>query len=913
MAFIQNPPGKIKESPEFRVLAYPRSQIGHIETTDGDVCFNDNIRALMLQSAGTALMPEYIPPGGTQSFNRNGIHVTNNPYTNQQKFKSIDARLQYVELGESVSVGADGAQPPQLADGGTLAGFTLSPISLPLNSIIEEDLRSTGTGEEGYYGTAPNGAAHLPLHWQPTAPKADEGGPTWEMLLPFSYEKNSAIRCTRPLPNQTATATAKSPLLAKDRSLSFVLNWEGVVPRHTAGAAYRISWGNDAWSIRWSYGDVPVVCKGKGRNWLPWYRLDGMAKSTFTGEDRVRIRLIAQRLVIEINNQSWVISNTRAVVGKYNQRAAVTWPAGDLRVNAFGVKAILRAGIILYADPETSHEILARAGNEIQNATNRAEIDRIVRRVSSEIRSAGSSEGVFQREFHHNPNYGEPLRTTDFEVFASGDQSQGTEVKLEIQQTDKPQFLQYQCTLVSDPACIYTPLVTGVMGRHKGEFDKESGAPLDLSNAFLNGTETSGEPGVMPGASWSLTFDARLLEELPNWKEYLREFHPITFEVRWRYTDGSYSDWVGRLHGYIGGPSASAPGANRGEVTIEAHDPIWRLTKPNAIIDHRYMPLVFLFVANGGKKLYGADCIHDIVRVALGQEIADRINGGTVGDQLYRYMVPGHYPLISDDGAGYFPLSNPASHNDAIMPPPFGSAPIDWMHTIAGYDFHDFYYGFPTEVGEDGSIAHGTDWPVLMYGWYPALIANRPTWNIPDAIYDDATDFNQVLLDAQSSVMTEWSINRVLAWGGAGEEKTIWPSFAMAEARLEPNDPNAAEWTWERTTVVRNELLNTLSGSDLAGPVMAQAYMYLRMFANKRMQRSALSFVGEERMGWGDKIQTKMQKDGTDADYSPDHLQVGGVEFRVVKLNNRYDTTKAGTEQFTTKAQCAPFNKEYEG
>lgn len=919
MAFIQNEPGKIKSSPEFRVLVYPESAIGKIDGGGWGVV--DVIRQLVKRDGGDSAHRTYAPPEGKNIVWDFGTHtVTNNPYLFQKQFERIDETIEYIEVNASAKTGTGAVRASGDKSDPSLAGFALRCRAIPLNSRI----RSEGNA----FGKAPDGDPLFPpLEWVPRSPGAREGEPAWETVLPYRSPFMTAIKCTRNVPNITA-AIETSAIFPRDQSMEFRIIWDGVAQGHTQGAGYRISWGGGTHSILWSQGRPPSYQQKIGGSWVLIRELEDAPGSTFRGTDTVRIRSLLGRLVIAINGRSWAIAGKRQLResgGESDELRRLSWPEGRVHVSQFGAQAVLSVSLLYHFDEPTARRFMLLAKSALA-ASKSPKVSDILKRLK--LNSNSGLKGVFKRRFPRSIPPGVEVTVQDFRTATAGDKPPGTAVTVKLDVAGPE--IRYECSLLSGSSPVYTPFVSTVMLQRKSSSIHPSELPIDLSDCFVRGSEISGEPGVMPGANWSLTFDARLLDlEFPDgaWKQHLKTFNPITFEVRWRYEDCTYSEWVGRLHGYIYPLSANSDGFNKGEVTVQAADPVIRLTAPNAIVDHEYLPLDFLFASNDGRDpnrppgshLYGADCVHEILRVALGDQVADSMNGGTSGEQRLRYFEPGHYPIYSasSDVLGYLPSTSPesaASSGDSpLLPAPFGDAPLNWINQISGWDFAAFYFGFPSSVNEDGTVAFGSRWPVPIYGWYWAIVANRPTWQVSDAIYDHAEEFNQAVLSGSMGDMPEWMINRVLVWGGNKEsDNVLFPSAFMAEARLNSDDPGSQERTWPRTLLENNPVFMQVPGALVARVMMTLAHLELRLFVNKRIRRVHLKFVGEERMGWGDKIVPKMRKN-SGGDSSPSHLDLDGETFRVVKLTNTYDTTKPGTEQFTTSASCAPFNQEYEG
>lgn len=453
--------------------------------------------------------------------------------------------------------------------------------------------------------------------------------------------------------------------------------------------------------------------------------------------------------------------------------------------------------------------------------------------------------------------------------------------------------VSYTLTLTANVDGIDTPFIDKVIVQYAPVW----GAPAETYIDVRNCTETLSLSFVAPpdaaGAQGTLTLERNRLDQIftgtngnANWKDYIQMWNPVTINLK---RAGAAFSKV--FQGYIFKPSLSSGLGNDRHQTLVLRDPMVRLQKlgecNNAPIDHRYAPLDFFFArkqsGNGGYDengqvaggaLYAAECVQEILRIALGETEAARINGD--GDPL-RFIPANHPALISTDNdtAGWAQIDaigaadSPVSGGNWLYPPPFGSSAYDWIMELAKRDRCVFYYGWP-----DGTNG---DWPVPIYGRLERIltVAPVPLHVLPDVA--NGTDWTRLLQSMESERRPERDINKVDVWGAeATGLEGIVPSLRIASASLPVSDPRSAIHTWERTLIIRDPL--ALLGAE------AIADGVIDLLTGVDMQWPSFTFEGDERVGLGHIVSAALT--GPEADLSSD---LNGVRFRIERIDHNID------------------------
>jgi hypothetical protein len=340
---------------------------------------------------------------------------------------------------------------------------------------------------------------------------------------------------------------------------------------------------------------------------------------------------------------------------------------------------------------------------------------------------------------------------------------------------------------------------------------------------------------------------------------------------------------------------------------------VLRLQKPAAVIDSRFPPLDLLYAIKDGSSranlvLYGSECVAEILSRSLGSSEGAMLNGG--GTELVvrrgafvplryvRFFPSSHYPLLDSgsDGAGYFSVmagatGKPPTTDGFLFPPPFGEDALSWINKIAAYDHAVFFYGWP------GDTERFETWPVPCYGRINNFTAGAPTRWIYDADYVGG-DLGNLLLAAQTETRPEQKINRALVWGNPANQQApaFLPALMVGEARLPSSDPNSADYSWERTEILKEDIAGVPGAAQgIANGVISQLSGVTMQFPDVTVRGNPLWF-------WGDKVQFQMNSIGSD-------LSIGlqNHVFRVQKVTHKLDFSGSDpTREFTTELNMRP-------
>lgn len=871
-------PIKIKERAEFEIRAYTDEYIPKV--TSHHFSIADIFQRLLFRDQGESSR-FFLDGESAQSWGR------------QPEFRSISAEAQFVFLGDRVYFGAEAIRAAHnvKSDSSAISGFWPRPYVFYQNSVMQPSLPKEPKGASGFGR----------LRWKGIKGAFVGGRSRWETYKPLRWPDCTFITHTAQVANDTVEAQTIDLLPANQQMLLPIL-WRGVARGQKKPPASRVIFANGALSVKFHYQAPATVEYWQNNDWHNWKTLEGAPVPSFDNETQTELAIlrIGGRLVVGIDNHFFELLGSQAASGTGTNADAtydlvdVGWARGPVRVRHFGISAETGIAKLLHlvkleeGEPQPS-------GSPIGYKPLEPEIERDVHRPGLTPRmdaEANATEGV-----------------------AYGWIKEGTQapVTAEIQ----PNKVRYKVKLRASKDGIIAPFVDKVVSRYLGLFTVDNPPYIDIFKACLTGRETTAFPPHSPGAEWSLEVNRSVLDRLaPNWAtEYVKQFNPIEILIRWRFTDGTRSEYVGRLHGYIHTIRLTNPAANKWLMTLQLKDSIMRLFKPHGIVDHRYYPMSYLLAKNQGNPLYGWQCVKEILAIELGEEEAER---------LVTYFPSFHYPLFSPQtdtcGAFQHPLMQPPRGNGFLLNPPWKSSPIDWITGTFGKSDHAlFFYGYPTgalmgssqisgaTIPVTGTQTLATPWPCPSYGQYPEIIKNRPTWKVPDANYQSG-DVNLVSFLMEVTGLPEEQINRVLVYGAmSGSADLPVPSLRIAERRLPDDDPNAAIFSWART------LIKEGSHYILPGAAEISAEQTIQLYRNKRLRRWRYDCRGEERMQWGDQAMPIMENHGLGGNYSDPLLSsasrgIINEKFRIWHLQNHYNFHASGFEQFKTSATCFPLS-----
>jgi hypothetical protein len=635
-----------------------------------------------------------------------------------------------------------------------------------------------------------------------------------------------------------------------------------------------LSWGGDSLRVR-LLDNQPLQAQKKASNgqWTNLRRLDGATPIRFDGGYLgIMVRRIGGRLVITTGADAYHFLDT-TTEGK---GTASNWPAGPVVVQATGCRV---RGSIFPIDYKNND-------GTPQTATF----------TSREARASYIGDSS-------TPGYSAGWKPTPESV--------------QVEVTAPAGAVQTKVTMTAANDGIDAPLVTKTLAQFPVSVRASSGEGIDIGPAVSYATLSEAMPPIMPGAELRLDIDRLMLDELfPNnaWRDYVDEFCPITFEWRWHYTSGEPGPWIQEFKGYIFIPKEDTTAPDERKLSLVCYDEIVRLKDPASIIDHRYPPLDILFarkqaaaMAGGAQalanlRLYGGECVREILRLCISQAEADRLNTTGYNDDTalgprfgsMKFFSADHYPLLDagKDSTGLLPLSQIADGNQIptsggwMLPAKYESDGLGWIGDFTERDQGVFFYGHPN--GYDGER------PYPIYGNIANIIAARQFVHvIPDAIYQAGSlgdvDADTLLQKVSIDARPDAHINRVLVLArglfGDGLEG-ILPAMRMAVAEIGSDHPNAAYHTWERTKVIRNNL------AGFPGAAEALAKLYISLLTDVVLRWPTFTFrgrdyrplSGERPVHWGDRIKTLQS--GPESDTG---LGISGIEWRVERCEKVWD------------------------
>jgi hypothetical protein len=833
----------VKAEPEFRILAYPTSAIATRGSTPFGIA--DVISHLIKHDIGE----------GKAANNSNGESANN--WEAQPLFQAEDDNLAYVVVnapganGPVVATGAAAAGQPGV--GGFVTRGRVTPVNCRMNDWdgdIDPD----------------------PVEELETVVFRTQRGDSWKTIRTSEKPPRTRVFHTAQTAN-THVSLISETLLEANQEIEIDLDELAVAFGQNDPARIRIAFGGGAYSLLLRQG-APATVDKRDRSssrtpWRVWRELTSLPTIDFQSASKLQIRRIGGFMAVGINGvHTCLMEMTKYLIGEEAryERKECRWAAGPLEITFYGVSATL--GLSLIEMPvKTSYS-------------------RTIPRQATGL-PVGSK------------------------LYPKGWIPPGTKVKcaLTVGRTE----VHYTVTLYSDPKHKTSPLLTGVTAQLAGGFVTPTALPLDITRAFESGEESGAEPGVANSAEWTMQFSRFLLDKLPlpedapegaTWEYYLTEngYNPISFEVRDTYNDGTKSEWVKRLDGFVRSIRKGGEEYNADEVNVTATDGLIRYDRPAGVLDETAAPQDYLLAQNEGRAVYAADCVKELVRTRISEFEASQFNGN--GDAR-RFMVDGHPPLLSydNDVVGMWNATPPPKTNGFILAPPswFDSTLLDWIRKYCDDDGGSaglmvFFYAF---VGTARAVPVYGDIDLIL-----TMLASENQYHIAGAEYSEG-DLDTLMSGWEFSTVPEKDFNTVAVLNHFYEGKNTFNSYEwqqfVAKARLDPSDPRAPEHSWDRLDVVETNRPFDRSWTAWL------AYFLIRHH-EKPPRPGQLRFRGERRMQWGDVIKPKQLKRLVDGSDLPD--PVANFDwYRVMRLTNRYAQGRSQGRSMESNATVIPLTE----
>lgn len=761
-------------------------------------------------------------------------------------------------------------------NGGEYSGWILRGVVKPLDGHLQgEPLPATNPSYN-----------FDPVTWVPTSGTLDTICPP---VQPF----NTGVLTVA---NQATASAISEETYPANQQFQWEIDGQGFSPEWQAAKSVRLGFGNDSYCVYLRHGNYPQLQKSTGyKSWITLKTIHTTSPiDLMGGKYLVKVRRIAGRFVWTVNDKT---IHYNEVVGGSIQ--AASWPAGKLSIEAQGgLRAGIKAGLITYSS------------KRFPSGTD-AEIEGTLRRT---VTSNGEISGT-------------EAASPPMPLLAGW---QGNNTSIEATTSIEGDHVQYNVTLKASPDYVDTPLLNRALLQFEPQWvEYENGGNgnyIDLRPAVLGLNIEHAMPPVASGSEARIEVHRKLLDEqLPNWLDYVQEYRPILIRIRRRYSDGSADPyWVNVFFGYIHKTQKSSEAVNRRTMTIIARDGTTRLQKPAAVIDYRDAPLDFLAsdidlktgstIYPNGHKVYGVDCVYEILKRHLGPTEAGRLNGGYPAHKLDYFTS--HYPIYdtTENQGGYLGVALPLgldtvpSGGAFMFPPPFDEDAISWIEQFKKIDHAEFFYGWPgsfdSETRLDGA-------PMPMYGRIVDFLRAQSIVTVTDQEYL-AGDLEKLIKKMSTETRPESDFNRVVVMGkrADGDDGGLLPAYVIAEARIPTNQtvvhaddtettipsPRSPEGAWERTMTIRSDI----ALSKPIAQAMADSAIYLMRYVD--MDWPDIVLRGDARWYWGDRATLKLQ--GVDSDTS---IRLNGKTFRVERVVHVINFESEGdADPFTTTLTTAP-------
>ena len=680
-------------------------------------------------------------------------------------------------------------------------------------------------------------------------------------------------------------------------------------------ALVTLEWGNGLYRVALPHGDAPRVDKNINGTWVILRRLTKAPLVNLRGGD-ISVRWMRRGARLTVNVGGYMTHILETVAGAPGglspgdpMPVASSWPAGKLTISATACRACAQVYLIDYFE-------------------------------TSSVDSRQSEWFILNEPADHGITI--PADTNG----VAGHLPESDSVVHEV--TNPTDQINQKVTLKATVDGMDAPMVTQVHAMFAPPTrPTPSGTTLDITSAVMSASLTDAMPPMTAGPELNLTIDRTVLSaqtggsDFDHWGKFLDTFCPITFESCWHYDDGTTGPWIKYFSGYVYTHNWGTSEPNDGTMTITAQGPICRLQAPASVITHRWPPLdthllkkVQTARAGGAQSqpdtvLYGADCVQEILRMALGDDESQRLNGAAaITDpwfkQLKYFPYKAHYPLMRGGDPGFLTTQEliggpPAMRGLFFFPQPFGDDALTWIKKIADMDRAVFYYGW--------AGGYTSDWPMPIYGRMVGangIQTGRPLHTIYDAavvgetVDQFAVKVAALVQEISAETRPDKMMNTFVVWGsgtlyGDATEGMGLPSFRIAETSLSDYgaaDPNRAELTWERTQVVRNDFASMEGGAEAMAAVMRNESQ------NTKLRWPSVTFrgqdlkdvfipgpsggtVSESPVTVGDRMQLNFVGESTDAS-----INLAAQIFRVERVENSWEMDAVATH--VTKVGLRP-------
>lgn len=743
-------------------------------------------------------------------------------------------------------------------DGSVTFGNTVSDTgekSILAGYILEARFAYLDCKVQGESPAPPDGG-NFDLTWR------SEQGKHKSVIPPVAPRHNCFL-------NSGSDVTAKARTVGTipaNRGLEFECHFSTLNPAGPQ-SAIRLAIG-DKYSLVGRHGMRWMVDKKVDGQWSQWRRLDKAGVCDLHGKNYLlSFRRIAGYLVVSIGAAAfWLLEDGQSSPGQPAPRSVpeISWPEAPVYINAYNMRARIGVALIKYS-------------------------------TASDMPFSGSFTRSFERATRVTPEMLTSATCTGW---------RGAAATPVIAPSVSPGMVQYTCVMAGSAQGIDTPFVNKVMIRSRPVWghSEPQGLPVERTrNGELSISKAM--PPIMAGAEASFTLDRDLLLQLNgNWKNFVKQFNPVTIRTRQHYDNGDVDAWQYQFAGYLYKLTYTTSGFGSRTLSVTCRDPIMRLQEENAIIDNHYPPLDIEFAerlsSNAAAVIYPSDCIKAIVAQALGPEEADRINGDGNGNRYLSRPIA-LIDTVSNSG-GFLGLQaaitgQAITTNGWLLPPKLLEDAMSWINDFSKVDSAILFYGWPN--------GDTSDWPCLIYGRLPNIYDARPTYTIPDLKYVEG-DQNKLILAMENDGKPERAINRWLVVGVATTDSALsalTPSLFIGDARLPAGTYNAPEDSWVRTRVVRSEITSVMLPGLNMQQVVAEGIVGGMTDVELDFPRLDMRFQGY--LQWGDKITPKMQ--GALPNIPDNTIGINGKTFRIGKLNH---TIPVGGFDAKTTAWVAPLN-----